>query len=101
MAKSLSVDVFLAALAILSVTTVGCRKGESAAPAPEASGAANGPAAPTPARTPLAEPALGPAASAAVVGAVDAGRPAPGARKPSSASCGAGGCSPDMKKGGK
>jgi hypothetical protein len=105
MSKSLSFDAILAALAVLSV---GCARADRATPAPEAT---NAPASAVPASIPV-EPA--PAASTAPTGetadttaTVDAGieraKHAPAALPPprqrkASASCGAGACSPDMKK---
>jgi hypothetical protein len=109
MGKSLSSDSILAALAALSVTVVctGCSKTESASPAPESL---------APAAAPSAIPNAAPPAIATAPPtddrAVDAGtelKVAPrkatqtGAApdKGASASCGAQGCSPEMKKGSK
>lgn len=107
MRRSLSFDGILAALAVLSTsaTSIGCSKSESARPeetAPEqaaATASAASPAAPIAAAT-AAEPA-----PAAAGPSVDAGKELPTApssidrKKAAPATCGAQGCSPDMKKG--
>lgn len=118
---SLSVETFLVSL--LAVTTAaggaGCRSAERASaepsaesskPAPAASAAAPG-ATTTPAAAgagaaaaPVVAADEGPAKDPkdqkreATVTAVDAGVAVPVKKKAASASCGAGGCSPDMKK---
>jgi hypothetical protein len=100
MRKSLSVDAILAALAVVS-TTACARKAESTGPAPEATAS---PPSLTAAPPPREEE---PPAAPSVV--IDAGKEtappsASGAKKGMkgpAAACGAGGCSPEMKKGGK
>lgn len=110
MVKSLSFDAILAALAVLSVNA-GCSKTEPAAPAPETTTPTTTNAGPT-AAVPPPPPAVTAAATAATtattmaVGSplVDAGKERPKAAAPKQeapASCGANGCSPDMKKNGK
>lgn len=123
--KSLSFDAILAALATLSITA-GCSRGAEMAPAPETNAPAQvtpprgGPTTESPPGANVAPPGPGASAPAgrdvappadekksSLAGdAVDAGvevkpPPPPGRAKPASASCGASGCSPDMKKGGK
>jgi hypothetical protein len=114
--KPVSVDAILAALAVLSVSgAVGCSKSaapasETSAPAMKAastaaeSAAAQGIAAP-PTPMPSAPAAAAPPAAEASAVAVDAGTELDKshlkAPRKASASCGATGCSPDMKKGGK
>ncbi len=98
---TLSFDAIAAALAVLGATTLGaCDKApDKASPAPEASGTAVATAAASAATT-AAEPpkAAPPPTPTAAVEAVEAGSPkAP--QKGGSASCGAGSCSADMKKG--
>ena len=114
MGKSLSFERILLAMTMVSVDamTSGCSKTESAAPAPETNAPASQPAATATATQPAA-PAIAttppPAAEdtrpAAPPAAVDAGvevkAAPPPKHKGASASCGAQGCSPDMKKNGK
>jgi hypothetical protein len=126
---SLTLETFVTALAVLGAgTSIGCSKAERATAAPETP-AANAPAPPPPAvgapaegALPLAAPPAQPAPPAptapepesakkkpedtaakggagSVRGTVaPAPKPGSSAKSPS-ASCGAGGCTPDMKKG--
>jgi len=111
MGKSLSFEGIFAALAVLStgVTTFGCSKSESARAVEEIQAA---PAATTTTGAVAAAPMLAPTAASADGlttnggAGVDAGKelPPPPAStslsgKAAPASCGAQGCSPDMKKG--
>ncbi len=103
MGRSLSYDAIFAALTVLTASTtgIGCSKSEPARAVEEKA---------APAATTTSEPAAAAtvvAPTAATSAALDAGRevesapssaPAP-ARNKASASCGAQGCSPDMKKG--
>jgi hypothetical protein len=91
---TLTIDTFVAALAVLSIgTSAGCSKAEEA----KQVSAEPAPAAPP---KPLAS-APTPAASVAAHPIADAGADARSRedKKPGSASCGAGTCSADMKKG--
>jgi len=124
---SLTVETFVTALAFLSANTaLGCSKAERATAAPEAVGAPAAAAPGAPATTPLlaapqeapapglASPSPAPApesatvakdeaarkkSSAPVRGAVAPPPKAAGSAKSPSAACGAGTCTPDMKKG--
>jgi hypothetical protein len=112
MNRSLSFDSIVAALAVLSVNiaTLGCST--KAAPASERSAPATTPAIPNASAAPEPNPAPPPMNAASAAGpaeqrvdGVDAGRelkaaPARDGAKNPSASCGAQGCSPDMKKNG-
>lgn len=94
--KALSFDTILGALVVVSVGAGCTKKAESVAPAPETTAVSPRPT--TPAANDLA-PVAAPSSL------VDAGverTPPPAPRKPgAAAACGAGGCSPEMKKGNK
>ena len=116
MATRLSYDSILAALAVVGVST-GCAKSDSAAaaPAPEATMTAPRASEPAPKIADPAGPSLGapatPGAAPAPAAqppenahveerrAVDAGAEHLRPQRKAAASCGASGCSPDMKKG--
>jgi hypothetical protein len=113
--KPLSFDAIFSALVVLSVGAGCSKQAESVAPAPETNAPATratvAPAAtapPPPAvidPAPVAAPVEGrkqatKGSSAAVDAGVEKTPPSKDKRGPS-ASCGASGCSPDMKKGGK
>lgn len=104
MRRSLSLETFVTALAVLSLdaVTTGCTSKEHAAAAPEPAVAPVPPPAPQqPAKAPGAVANEAPAQSNAAVDAGVERAKAPAPSKGASASCGAQGCSADMKKLGK